>query len=109
MIKNANCIIVGGPIAVGKSSLVAKLPFIGVQELDDDDQFQNLLLEKLYQKDKIASQILQFDMLLTRFYNYQELANKDKIHVFDRSIFEDSLFAKLLIEDANTKNYYQAI
>lgn len=109
MIKNANCIIVGGPIAVGKSSLVEKLPFIGIQELNDDDKFQNLLLEKLYKGDKLASQILQFDMLLTRFRKYEELADQEKIHVFDRSIFEDSLFAKFLIEDVDTRNFYQAI
>ncbi len=109
MIKDANCIVIGGPIAVGKSSLVANLPFIGVQELYYNDKFQNILLRKLYEGDKIASQLLQFDMMLSRFERYKSLSNTPKLHVFDRSIFEDAIFAKFFLKDKNTKVYYESI
>lgn len=109
MIKDANCIIIGGPIAVGKSSLVESLPFMGVQELYYEDELQSILLKKLYEGDKVAAELLQFDMMLSRFEKYKSLANKNKLHVFDRSIFEDSIFAKFFLKNKASKNYYQAI
>lgn len=106
MSKNANCIVVGGQIASGKSSLVDALPFIGVQELCYGDNFQNILLKKMYEGDKIAGKILQFDMLLHRFEKYKNLANKNKLHVFDRSILEDCLFSDFFINEKNAKTFY---
>ncbi len=96
MEKFANVIVVGGPIAAGKSSLVGALPFIPVQELDPNDELQKLLLAKLYEGDEIAAQVFQLDMMLSRFDKYKKVANLKEIHVFDRMIFEDKLFAFLL-------------
>ena len=110
MNKLSNSIIIGGPIAVGKSTLVGALPFIPVQELESNDELQRLLLEQMYVGDIIASQIFQLDMLLTRFDKFEKLANNEKMHVFDRSIFEDIFFAKALLSDyENIWEYYYSI
>lgn len=110
MSKVAKAIVVGGPIAVGKSTLVGALPFIPVQELDPNDELQKLLLEKMYEGDKIAPQVFQLDMLLTRFDKYKKFANSDDVYVFDRMIFEDIFFAKkLLSKYPNVWNYYHSI
>lgn len=110
MSKVSNAIVVGGPIAVGKSTLVGALPFVPVQELDPNDELQKLLLEKMYEGDKIAPQVFQLDMLLTRFDKYKNVANEKEVHVFDRMIFEDIFFAqKLLSKYPNVWNYYHSI
>lgn len=108
--KMANAIIIGGPIAVGKSTLVGSLPFFPIQELDANDELQQLLLEQMYVGDPIAPQVFQLDMLLTRFDKYKKYANQEKTSVFDRSIFEDIFFAKKLLKNyPNVWNYYHAI
>ncbi len=110
MKKISNAIVVGGPIAVGKSSLVGSLPFIPVQELDPNDELQRVLIQKMYEGDDIAPQIFQLDIMLQRHDKYLNLANADDVHVFDRSIFEDRLFAKILLEKKkNIWNYYHSI
>ena len=105
MSKVSNSLVIGGPIAVGKSSLVGSLPFIPVQELDLNDELQRLLIEQMYLGDTVASQIFQLDILLTRFDKYKDLANNKEMHVFDRSIFEDIFFAKALF--SNYKNIWE--
>lgn len=108
--KLSNSIVVGGPIAVGKSTLVGALPFIAVQELETNDELQTILLRKMYEQDPIAPQIFQLDILLTRFDKYKNLANSEKMHVFDRSIFEDIFFAKKLLDkNPNVWEYYRSI
>jgi len=110
MEKYSNSIVVGGPIAVGKSTLVASLPFIPVQELNENDELSNLLLSKMYEGDMIAAQVFQLDLLLARFDKYKSMANDKNMHVFDRSIFEDRFFAKKLLTNyQNIWNYYDAI
>lgn len=110
MKKYANCIIIGGPIAVGKSSLVGQLPFKQVQELDSNDELQAILLEKMYAGDEIAAHVFQLDIMLLRFDKYKNMANDAEMHVFDRSIFEDILFAELAFgHKTNIWNYYHAI
>lgn len=109
-IKKANCIVIGGPIAVGKSSLVGQLPFKQVQELDANDELQAILLEKMYEGDEIATHVFQLDIMLLRFDKYKNLANDENMHVFDRSIFEDYIFAKLAFgHKTNIWNYYESI
>lgn len=110
MEKFANIIIIGGPIAAGKTSLVGALPFISVPELDPNDELQKVLLEKLYEGDMIASQVFQLDMMLSRFDKYKNVANSKKMHVFDRMIFEDKIFAFMLFGHLdNVWNYYNSI
>ena len=110
MMKSANVIVVGGPIASGKSSLVGSLNYIPVQELDPNDELQKILLRKMYEGDKVAPQIFQLDMMLTRFDKYKKLANNEKMHVFDRMIFEDRIFAWLLLKSyPPVWEYYKGI
>ncbi|NQZ65626.1 MAG: deoxynucleoside kinase [Mycoplasmatales bacterium] len=105
-----NTIVVGGPIAAGKSSLVGSLPFIPVQELDPNDELQKILLSKLYEGDMIAAQVFQLDMMLSRFDKYKNASESDEIHVFDRMIFEDKLFAFMLFGHLeNVWEYYDSI
>ena len=110
MSKLSKVIVVGGPIAVGKSTLVGSLPFKSVQELDSNDELQKLLIEKMYEGDDIAPQIFQLDMLLTRFDKYKAAVESGEVTVFDRMIFEDVFFAKKLLKDSpNIWNYYESI
>lgn len=106
----SNTIIIGGTIAAGKSSLVGSLPFKAVQELDPNDELQKVLLEKMYEGDPIAKQVFQLDMMLSRFDKYKKLANSKEMHVFDRMIFEDKLFAYMLFGNVpNIWKYYESI
>ena len=44
--KSANLVVVGGPISVGKSSLVNSLNMPQVPEIDETDELQNILQEQ---------------------------------------------------------------
>ena len=110
MQKISNAIVIGGPISVGKTSIVNLLPFVAIHELDPNDELQNILLEQMYKGDEVASQVFQLDILLTRFDKYKEFANSEKPHVFDRSILEDKIFAYLQLKNnKNVWNYYESI
>lgn len=108
--KISNIIVVGGTIAAGKSSLVGALPFKAVQELDPNDELQKVLLKNMYEGDPIAKQVFQLDMLLSRFDKYKKAAESGEVHVFDRMIFEDYIFAEMLLgEIPNVWDYYKSI
>lgn len=108
--KRSNVIVVGGPIASGKSTLVGSLDFVPIQELDPNDELQKILLKKMYEGDKTAAQIFQLDIMLNRFDKYKKLANNDKTHVFDRFILEDKLFAHMLLgKNEIVWEYYESI
>ena len=111
MKKASNIIVIGGMIAAGKSSLVGSLPFKAIQELDPNDELQNVLISKMYEGDDIAKQVFQLDIMLSRFDKYKNaVQNKDNKFVFDRSIFEDWIFAKLLLSKIpNVWEYYDSI
>ena len=108
--KRSNVIVVGGPIASGKSTLVGSLDFVPIQELDPNDELQKILLKKMYEGDKTAAQIFQLDIMLNRFDKYKKLANNDETHVFDRFILEDKLFAHMLLgKNEIVWEYYESI
>lgn len=110
MEKISNIIVVGGTIAAGKSSLVGALPFKAVQELDPNDELQKVLLKNMYEGDPIAKQVFQLDMLLSRFDKYKKAVETGEVHVFDRMIFEDYIFAEMLLgEIPNVWDYYKSI
>ena len=97
-------------MASGKSSLVGALPFVPVQELNSNDELQNILLKQMYEGNKIAAQVFQLDMMLLRSDKYKEKANHENVHVFDRMIFEDKLFAYLNFSHLeNVYEYYSSI
>ncbi|TCG11037.1 deoxynucleoside kinase [Mycoplasma todarodis] len=108
--KQANTIIVGGPVAVGKSTLVRNLKLPAVQELDETDKLQGALLQGMMEGDGISAYLFQFDMLLNRMRIYKERAETGLLHVFDRSILEDKLFAFNRFGDEEAIwNYYSKI
>ena len=91
---NANFIVVGGPISVGKSTLTKSLGMPQIDELDDNDKIQMLMLENTYKKGRVAPEVIEHYFLEIRRKKYKEYANTLQTHVFDRSIFESLWFAK---------------
>ena len=101
MDNTSRSIVIGGPIAAGKSSVVGALPFEGVQELKENDAFQVELLKRMYESnDVIAKRVFQIDMLLTRADEYLEKALSGNTYVFDRGIWEDILFCEIQHKDS---------
>ena len=92
--NDANFIVVGGPISVGKSTLVNSLPFVQVPELDNDDEILMLLLENTYSKERVSAEVIETYFLELRKKKYLDFSNSLTTHVFDRSIFESLWFAK---------------
>ena len=96
-IKVGNAIAIGGMIGAGKSTLSRalgqKLEASVVYELNENDELQNLLLKKLYEGDKTSAIAFQVYFFCSRFDNYCNGVNNNQISVFDRTIFEDRLFA----------------
>lgn len=92
--KYANLIVVGGPISVGKSTLVNSLGLPQVQELDQDDKLQTLLLEMLYKKERMSPELIELYFLNDRLKKYRDFSALLQTHVLDRSILESLWFAR---------------
>lgn len=90
----ANLLVIGGPISVGKSTLVNSIDLPKVPELNEDDDIQMILLENTYQKGRVAPEVIEFFFLQSRSKKYIDFSNSLITHVFDRSIFESLWFAK---------------
>lgn len=105
MDKVANFIVVGGPIAVGKSTLVKGLGFPKVDELDENDQLQEVLLENTYSRTRVSDEIIEMFFLEKRKEKYQNYSNTLLTHVFDRSIIESYLFAKEKLSPKSFKHF----
>lgn len=112
----ANNIVIGGMIAFGKTTLAnalkaqineAKVVF----ELNEDDQLMMLLLDKMYQRENndLYGSLFQLYFVLNRFENYKQNCDQPSLTIFDRSIFEDWLFASLNINRPSIFNYYDAM
>ena len=115
--KEANCIVVDGMSAAGKSTLVNEIAkvfkFIPIFELTSNKKdLTNILLEKMYRRNEVAEGVCQLHFLLDRFSKYKKnnCISTNKIKVFDRSIFADRLFAYVnLITQPNVFNYYEKL
>lgn len=96
-IKISNSYAIGGMIGAGKSTLsralAQEIDADVVFELNEDDKLQNLLLEKLYEGDKTSAIAFQVYFFCSRFDNYKDGIFNNNLTVFDRTIFEDRLFA----------------
>ena len=90
----ANLIVVGGPISVGKSTLVASLSLPQINELDENDEIQMILLENTYKKGRVSPEVIENYFLQIRKNKYFDYSKKMETHVLDRSIFESLWFAK---------------
>lgn len=114
-IKYTNAIVVGGMIALGKTTLAQAIikeydkNAQWIPELDADDKLSFLLLEKMYERsdDNLYGALFQLYFVIRRFQTYKSFVNKDKLCVFDRSIFEDWLFAKENLNSPLLFGYYE--
>lgn len=107
MDKIANFIVVGGPIAVGKSTLVNGLGFPVVTELDGQDELQEILLENTYSRERVPGEIIEMFFLEKRKQKYMKYSNTLVTHVFDRSIIESYWFAKEKLSEQSFKHFEQ--
>lgn len=105
MTKNANLIVVGGPISAGKSTLVNSLGLPQILEIDPDDKVQNILLKLLYQKERIANELIELYFLQHRISKYAEFSHTLQLHVLDRSVLESLWFAKGTLSEKGYKHF----
>lgn len=113
-IKVANAVAIGGMIGAGKSTLSRalgkELKADVVYELKEDDELQNLLLKKLYEGDKTSAIAFQVYFFCSRFDNYKNSVKNSDMSVFDRTIFEDRLFAhQNMTSDPITFGFYDSM
>lgn len=115
-IKISNSIVIGGMIAFGKSTLAKKInekieKSNIVFELNDEDQLMTLLLEKMYERSNnvLYGSVFQLYFVLNRFDNYKKCCNQNELTIFDRSIFEDWLFAHENIVRPSVFSYYDSL
>lgn len=115
--KEANCIAVGGMISAGKSTIVEaivkKYHFEPVYELSNDpNDLMYILLDRMYQREIIAESVCQLQFLLNRHHRYKNgLKNNPKVtKVYDRTIFEDRLFAFFnMLDQPTVYEYYEKL
>ena len=113
-IKVTNAFAIGGMIGAGKSTLSRALgnalDAAVVYELKEDDHLQDLLLKKMYEGDKVSAITFQVYFFCNRFENYKLKSSANKLHVFDRTIFEDRLFAyQNMIDNPVVFKFYEGI
>lgn len=115
--KEANCIAVGGMISAGKSTIVEaivkKYKFEPIYELSSDpNDLMYILLDRMYQREVIAESVCQLQFLLNRFERYKlGLDHNPKVtKVYDRTIFEDRLFAfHNMLDQPTVYEYYEKL
>ncbi|WP_031488804.1 deoxynucleoside kinase [Ureaplasma canigenitalium] len=112
----SNSIVIGGMIAFGKSTLAEALhqefqPSNVIYELQENDQLMSLLLQKMYERDNnvLFGSLFQLYFVLNRFKNYRDNCNQENLTIFDRSIFEDWLFASANIDKPSVFSYYDGL
>jgi deoxyadenosine/deoxycytidine kinase len=99
--KSMPAIIVEGPIAAGKSTLVKQLAFdlgaVPVLEgvLEDGDAVGNPWLNEYYRDAKNIAFATQMWFLSNRFTSYMPMMNRSKLYIGDRSLWGDACFAKV--------------
>lgn len=115
-IKVSNSVVVGGMIAFGKSTLVNALSkqldnAHIVTEFDDNDQLAHMLLDKMYGRENniIYGSVFQLYFVLQRFEKFRQNCNRENLTIFDRSIFEDWLFAHENIIRPSVFRYYESL
>ena len=94
---------IAGVVGVGKSSLTKLLEDDGYQ-IFKEPVFDNPLLDKFYYDKQRYAFILQIFFLNKRFEMCKE-ASQTKDSVMDRSIVEDTIFAKMLRDSGDMSPY----
>lgn len=109
MTKIADIIIVGGTIAAGKSTLVENLAkfenWNAVPELREGDKVQEIILSKLYEGKRLHMATVQYYFITNRYKQYEDCSKEPGTSILDRGIWEDWIFSKLLMENAEPKSY----
>ncbi|MCR8612879.1 MAG: deoxynucleoside kinase [Mycoplasma sp.] len=113
-IKYSNSIIIGGPIAVGKSTLTSSLSkkfgWTEVPELDEKSELTNLVLNSLYTGQRLNPATIQSFFLGNRYNRYKKYANGMITTIFDRGILEDEIFAKhVMVSEPKYYEYYKTL
>ena len=115
-IKISNSIVVGGMIAFGKSTLAQEISdkinnSKVIKEFDDEDLLATMLLDKMYERSNntIFGSVFQLYFVLNRFENYKNNCNNPELTIFDRSIFEDWIFAHENIVRPSVFAYYDSL
>ena len=97
---------IAGMIGAGKSTLATALG----KHLDIDVYYEpvkdNEYLEDFYRDTARYSFATQIYLLNRRFQQHQEIIWKGRSAVQDRTIYEDSVFAKMLVGLWATKNVF---
>lgn len=104
---------IAGMIGAGKSTLATALgEHMGIQAYYEPVQ-DNEYLEDFYRDTKNFSFAMQVYLLNRRFQQHQEIIWKGRSAVQDRTIYEDSIFARMLAEtglmDARDYRTYQQL
>ncbi len=104
---------IAGMIGAGKSTLATSLgEHLGIDAYYEPVQ-DNDYLEDFYQDTKRYSFAMQVYLLNRRFQQHQEIIWKGNSAVQDRTIYEDSIFARMLAEtglmDARDYRTYQQL
>ena len=116
--KISNCIAIGGMISAGKTTvceeLVKKYNFTFIPELSNDESdLMNVLLKKMYEREIIANSVCQLQFILGRYEKYKSSnleVKPNEILVFDRTIFEDRLFAfHNMLDEPSVYEYYEKL
>lgn len=104
-----NIIAVGGPIGIGKSTLVGSLEFTNIQELDGNSSLETELLDRMYKNDDIALHTFQIHLITKKADIYKKMVQNQETVIFDRTIFEDIMFARRKITNESTMKYYKQV
>lgn len=114
--KVSNSIVIGGMIAFGKSTLAQAVSnkitnSKVVNELDESDLLAKMLLDKMYERknNTIFGSVFQLYFVLNRFEIYKANCNNLNLTIFDRSIFEDWIFAHENIIRPSVFTYYDSL
>lgn len=106
--KLNNIVVIGGPISVGKSTIVKKLPWAKVMELDNKDHITKMLLEATYKKERIAPEVIEYTFCEIRKKRYETFAQlKENLYIFDRSVFESIIFAHKNLNAQSFNHFYK--
>ena len=113
-VRVANAISVGGMIGAGKTTLSGALGKAlnanVVYELSENDELQDALLKRLYKGDEVSAAAFQIYFFCMRFNKYKENIKNSNLSIFDRTIFEDRLFAhQNMTADPIMFGYYDAM
>ncbi len=107
--KHANLIVIGGPVAVGKSTLVGSLGYSHVDELIEDNIIQKEILKGTYSGERVSPEVVQLFFAKRREEIWKSSAFSEELKVLDRSIFETEIFARTNFSEERYKLFAEYV